>query len=380
MEDIQLKKSNDFEKNPLYEDIFNFYECKITPSEAHKKKMRRMLSETFPDRTYASLNEFEKIVLCLNFQQYLYQYVYNGKIPKDNEKEINEKIQSLRNKYPLLNGNYKCPELEHTSKYTVFYNQEKYSKIANDQAKVLKEQKKDYRAYMKVLKKFSHLAPPTFEEWLSENEAWMIKNDGDAPSLFQLEYWLSNNIHSPEEEFSDCPILYQIVQRQKKYEDMQQQEKANRSPYSYDNITETNRELKSEIDAHVDHVLLLTIAKILKDCRLADIDIEKIKQACAAQVYCSHDPNNSEAELNYLSITSGKLENDNAVYSTTEEAQDASNNDNAINLDTANHTLGSTYENFMYDFSNHMIDKLGFYKELENFTWLIQGVEDSSEK
>jgi len=26
----------------------------------------------------------------------------------------------------------------------------------------------------------------------------------------------------------------------------------------------------------------------------------------------------------------------------------------------------------MYNFSNHMIDKLDFYKKMENFTWLNQ--------
>lgn len=375
-----MKKNNNFEKNPLYKDIFNFYECKITPSEAHKKKMRRMLSETFPGRTYASLNKFEKIMLCLNFQSYLYKSVYNGSISKAKKIEIDKKIQSLRNEYPLLNSNYKCPELEQTSKYTVFYDQDKYSEIANDQEKVLEEQKKDYRSYMSALTEFSRLAPPTFEEWISENEAWRIEKGGKAPSLFQLEYWVFNNIDSQKEKFADCLTLYQIVQRQKKYEDRQQQEKANRSPYSYESITETNRELKSEIDAHVDHVLLLTIAKILKDCRLADIDIEKIKQACAVQVYCSHDPNNSEAELNYLSNISGELENDNAVYNDMEESQGTSNNDKDINLDNAKYTLVSTYENFMYNFCDHMIDELDFYKELENFIWLIQGVEDSSGK
>lgn len=366
----QMSKNTDFNANPMYKDIQEFYKHKKEFTATQKKKIRRVFNDTFPGRTYNSLNKYEKKVLFIsNLQDYMYEKVLTA----GEKKHVNQKIQKIRAKFHLPSIPYKCPDMDLI--YKVFYNIEEYKNLADTPEEMHKEKKNNYNAYKRALKVCSRLAPPTFEEWIADNEAWIAEN-GKAPSIFDWEYWVSTQKSVSEDAFTDLPATYKIVQRQKAYENKLHQEEADLSPYAYERVVDNQPDLQAKIDAHADHILLLTIAKILKECQIADIDIEKIKQTCAAQIYHTDDPNNSEAELEYLKSISGELELDNAIYDQMAKTNGTLNNA----PDRTSYEPVLTYETFSYTHCEQMISELDFYNELENYRHLTSKDDDLFEE
>lgn len=364
-----MSKNPDFNENPMYKDIKKLYKHEKELTETHKRKIRRVFNDTFPGRTYDSLSKYEKMVLFIsNLQDYMYE-----KVLTDGEKtRISERIQEKRVKFHLPSVPYKCPDMDLI--YKVFYDIEEYKNLADTPDEMHKEKKNNYNAYKRALKVCSRLAPPTLEEWIADNEAWIAEN-GKAPSIFDWEYWVNIHKSLSEDAFADLPATYKIAQRQKEYENRLQQEKENLPPYAYERITHNSEDLQAKIDAHADHILLLTIAKILKECQIADIDIEKIKQTCAAQIYHTDGPNNSEAELEYLKSISGELENDNAIYDQMAKTNGTLNNA----TERTSYEPVLTYEMFSYTHCDQMISELDFYNELENYRHLIPKEKDYEE-
>lgn len=226
-----------------YKRIFSVYEIKWgynkdKEKDTAQKYLKRTLEKQFPGRKWNELSELEK-ELFIYF--YITDYMIKKCVPANKQERIKEKIEAHVSGVYLNAANAIYREKTLRSRY--FYDKPAFDAIADDNEKA-KAKKDAYKQFTKALQKVSPDTPvPSLEEWATDNEE-APKNIKD----YELRHILSHEAVEPE------PIKTEPKASQ----------------------------------ADIDHVLLMTIVKILREQKIADIDVEKIEK-CLTFINAFHE-------------------------------------------------------------------------------------------
>lgn len=226
-----------------YEGIFSVYEIKWGYNKQKKKNaaekyLKRALDKCYPGRKWNELSEAER-------ERFIYvhitEYMIEKCVPPNNQKRIREKIEAHVSGVYLnaANGIY----IEKSLRSRYFYDKPTFDAIADDNEKA-KAKEKAYKQFTEAMQKVSTDTPvPSLEEWAADNEE-APKNIND----YELRHILSHEAIEPE------PVKTESKASQ----------------------------------ADIDHVLLMTIVKILKEQKIADIDVGKIEK-CLTSINTFHE-------------------------------------------------------------------------------------------
>lgn len=224
------RKSN--EPKLDYERVFAAYDLDWR-FEKNKDKvskyMKRKLEKRYPGKSWDSLSEVEKeIFIYIDMkQEMLDKYVP----ARRNKKLIEEKINAHISEVMLNTSNGIYLEKDVRSRY--FYDKSALDAIT-DTDKRKKAEKKAYNQFVDALKVLSPFTPvPTLEDWVADNQK--------APKTIN-DYELYHILHPNTEETKPVKPVVKASQ------------------------------------SDIDHVLLLTIVKVLKEQKIADIDVDKIEK------------------------------------------------------------------------------------------------------
>lgn len=226
-----------------YEKIFSVYEIKWGYNDQQKrdtaqKYLKRILIESYPDRKWDDLSELEK-ELFIYIQ--IAGYMFKKCVPAHKKKRIREKIKAHVSGVWLNAANDIYREKSLRSRY--FYDKPAFDAMADDNKKA-KAKKDAYKQFTEAMREFSPDTPvPSLEEWAADNEE-APKNIND----YELRHILSHEAVEP---------------------------------------TPVKTESKAS-QADIDHVLLMTIVKILREQKIAYIDVEKIER-CLTFINTFHE-------------------------------------------------------------------------------------------
>lgn len=226
-----------------YEKIFSVYEIKWGYNDKKKRDtaktyLKRTLEKYYPGRKWDELSEPEKeLFIYVHIEEYMIKKC----VPAHKEERIREKIKAHVSDVWLKAANDIYREKSQRSRY--FYDKPAFDAIADDKKKA-KEKEKAYKQFTEAMQKVSPDTPvPSLEEWAADNEE-APKNIND----YELRHILSHEAIEPE------PIKTESKASQ----------------------------------ADIDHVLLMTIVKILREQKIADIYVEKIER-CLTFINTFHE-------------------------------------------------------------------------------------------
>lgn len=230
------QKQDKFDSIIDYEEIYKVFGANVKAdlkAGSNKKYLRRKLHEFFPGKTWYELSDSDK-------KRFIYvkvkDHMLNKVTPKTKLKKVTDEINkmieySMIDKEDALKTNSELLERE-------FYASKKYANY-KDEGERNKAIKKDYKAFKEAFEQLiPQIIPPTLEQWIADNEK--------TPLLIK-DYKLYP-ILNPDSE---------IVKRKQN--------------------TEQPEDVKAP-QSDVDHLILMTIVKILKECQIADIDVAKIEK------------------------------------------------------------------------------------------------------
>ncbi len=226
-----------------YERIFSVYEIKWgyndqKKRDATEKYLKRALEKSFPGRKWGGLSEAEKeLFIYIHIKKYMIEKcVLAGK-----QERISEKIKAHVSDVWLNAAN--AIYIEKTLRSRYFYDKPAFDAMADDNEKA-KAKEKAYKQFKEAMRAFSPDTPvPSLEEWAADNER-TPKNIKD----YELRHILSHEAVEPE------PVKTESKASQ----------------------------------ADIDHVLLMTIVKILREQKIADIDVGKIEK-CLTFINAFHE-------------------------------------------------------------------------------------------
>lgn len=240
-----MAKLEKFDAKINYEEIYKAYGLKVETDikgKSHKRTLRRHLKKHFGERTWYDLSEQEKRIFIYVKEK---DYMLNTVIPEMNiakKTEITDTINkviedSMIDKTDIIKTNSELLNKR-------FYDKEKYDACTDEKAKQ-KEIRHDYKEFAEALKQLHpQIIVPTLEQWIKDNQKKPL-------SINDYE-------------------LYPILNPNS--------ETGKRKPY-----IQTDTDIPAP-QQHVDHLILLTIVKILKECQIADIDVDKIEK-CTSVIH-----------------------------------------------------------------------------------------------
>lgn len=226
-----------------YNGIFSVYEIKWDYGDSKKrdttkKYLKRALEKCYPGRKWDELSEPEKELFIY---VHIAKYMIDECVPSHKENRIREKIKAHVSGVWLNAANDIYRKKSLRSRY--FYDKPAFDAMADDNKKA-KAKKDAYKQFTEAMREFSPDTPvPSLEEWAADNEE-APKNIND----YELRHILSHEAVEP---------------------------------------TPVKTESKAS-QADIDHVLLMTIVKILREQKIAYIDVEKIER-CLTFINTFHE-------------------------------------------------------------------------------------------
>lgn len=253
-----------------YDAIMDMYGLKKLKYDTFKytnlrNRTKGIFKAKYQDKTWADLSQIDKeIFICKDIKQYM----LNTYIPENQKKVVEKKVHDyLQNQF--LNEIEKTEKLqkkfnkEREKPYEVFYNQELFEAIKDAEEKEMAI-KEAYTNFVCALKDYVPNFPvPNLDEWKEQRYKNVMG--------YIASYFSSHNIQNTE-EIHDTGIKESHVFDMKEV--------------CYVNTDEEIEEtgISESLQAAVDHTTLMTIVKVLKEQKIANIDVDKIA-SCYQSIY-----------------------------------------------------------------------------------------------
>lgn len=230
-----------------YDWLYAMYDIKPSRDIANniERRIKDMFHKHHKDDQWEKLSQSKKdTFVCETIQPTMFKnYITDEKQQTRVLKKINAYLaNNLINERRYAESLQQELKQHETEKYEEFYNQEKFDSIENTDEKE-KAIEEAYKNFVRVCNfNFPNLPVPELNEWIERNKVHPINVMGYFTSYIN--------------QAAPAPQTIQTIAEA--------------------DDTEINEKIQKEID----HIILMTVVKVLREKNIADIDIDKITSCC----------------------------------------------------------------------------------------------------